>query len=61
MLARYFRDAAYLVAIVSDEMQLLNVAEDRSQGENLGPVESHIDKDNLGQEPVHQVCDILIL
>ena len=42
-------------------MQLLNVTEDGSQGENLRPVESHIDEDNLGQESVHQVCDILVL
>jgi len=37
------------VAVVANEMELLNVDEGRSQGNDLGPVKTHLDEDDFAE------------
>ena len=39
--------AADFVAVVADQVQLLDVAENRRQSKDLGPVKCHFNEDNL--------------
>ena len=48
-----FKLAADNIAIVANKMELLDVNEGRSQGKDLLPVETHIDKDELTKEAMN--------